>query len=118
MRAAPTAAPGPPFGVDINGNQSINSLLPRGWQRSGAGPAVRAHNRAAASGLAHTNDPVLTAGGQEAALATAVVADNTGVVLIWSFSVEAGASSTAYVFSQIPQQVLPGDSATLAALSA
>ena len=98
-----------------------------------AGPAVRAHNRAAASGLAHTNDPVLTAEGQEAALATAVVADNTGVVLIcwehqhipaiaaalptvsgtqipaawpgnrfdllWSFSLEAGASSTACVFS-------------------
>jgi len=32
----PTAAPTPPFGVDVNGNQSIHSLLPRGWQRSGA----------------------------------------------------------------------------------
>ena len=32
----PTAPPSPPFGVDINGNQSIHSLLPRGWQRSGA----------------------------------------------------------------------------------
>jgi hypothetical protein len=32
----PTAAPSPPFGIDINGNQSVHSLLPRGWQRSGA----------------------------------------------------------------------------------
>jgi hypothetical protein len=32
----PTAAPAPPFGVDLNGSQSIHSLLPRGWQRSGA----------------------------------------------------------------------------------
>jgi hypothetical protein len=31
-----TATPSPPFGIDINGNQSIHSLLPRGWQRSGA----------------------------------------------------------------------------------
>lgn len=33
---SPTAAPGPPFGVDIDGNQNAHSLLPRGWQRSGA----------------------------------------------------------------------------------
>ena len=32
----PKAPPSPPFGVDINGNQSIHSLLPRGWHRSGA----------------------------------------------------------------------------------
>ena len=31
-----TSAPGPPFGVDVNGNQNAHSLLPRGWQRSGA----------------------------------------------------------------------------------
>jgi len=31
------AAPsGPPFGVDSQGNQDDHSLLPRGWQRSGA----------------------------------------------------------------------------------
>ena len=29
-------APGPPFGVDFQGNQNPHSLLPRGWQRSGA----------------------------------------------------------------------------------
>jgi hypothetical protein len=85
--------------------------------------------------------------GQEPALATAVVADYTGVVLIcwehqhipaiaaalptvsrtqipaawpghrfdliWSFSLDTGASSPTYVFSQIPQQVLSGDSATV-----
>jgi hypothetical protein len=27
---------GPPFGVDVDGNQNALSLLPRGWQRSGA----------------------------------------------------------------------------------
>jgi hypothetical protein len=32
----PTAPAGPPFGVDIDGNQNPHSLLPRGWQRSGA----------------------------------------------------------------------------------
>ena len=31
--AAPSA---PPFGVDFQGNQDEHSLLPRGWQRSGA----------------------------------------------------------------------------------
>jgi hypothetical protein len=29
-------APVPPFGVDFQGNQNPHSLLPRGWQRSGA----------------------------------------------------------------------------------
>jgi hypothetical protein len=175
----PTAAPTPPFGVDINGNQSIHSLLPRGWQRSGAlgllfapttGPPpaglltpstlfspdygkpdkTQGHRTyetiLSLSGRlnAAINSPF--AEGQEPALASAIVADYAGVVLIcwehqhipalatalptvsgtqipaawpgdrfdviWSFSLEAAASSTAYVFSQIPQQVLPGDSAT------
>ena len=30
------AAPAAPFGVDFQGNQDPHSLLPRGWQRSGA----------------------------------------------------------------------------------
>jgi len=36
--AAGHAAPAPaaPFGVDFQGNQDLHSLLPRGWQRSGA----------------------------------------------------------------------------------
>jgi hypothetical protein len=29
-------APAPPFGIDYQGNQDPHSLLPRGWQRSGA----------------------------------------------------------------------------------
>jgi hypothetical protein len=34
---APAPAPAvPPFGVDFQGNQDPHSLLPRGWQRSGA----------------------------------------------------------------------------------
>jgi hypothetical protein len=28
--------PGPPFGVDSDGNENPHSLIPRGWQRSGA----------------------------------------------------------------------------------
>jgi len=35
-RGQPTPPPGPPFGVDVDGNQDVDSLLPRGWQRSGA----------------------------------------------------------------------------------
>jgi hypothetical protein len=30
-----TATPGPPFGIDVNGNPNAHSLIPRGWQRSG-----------------------------------------------------------------------------------
>lgn len=30
------SSPGPPFGVDVDGNRNANSLSPRGWQRSGA----------------------------------------------------------------------------------
>jgi hypothetical protein len=33
---AAAAAQGPPYGVDGQGNQDPHSLLPRGWQRSGA----------------------------------------------------------------------------------
>jgi hypothetical protein len=176
----PTAAPSPPFGIDVNGNQDIHSLLPRGWQRSGAlavlfaptigppqaglrtpttlfspdyGPPDKTQEHRTyqtIQGLSgRLNVPINSpfAEGQESALATAVVADYTGVVLIcwehqhipaiaaalptvsgtqlpaawpgdrfdviWSFSLEAGASPTAYVFGQIPQQVLSGDSATV-----
>lgn len=34
--AQPPPAPVAPFGVDAQGNQNPHSLLPRGWQRSGA----------------------------------------------------------------------------------
>jgi hypothetical protein len=176
----PTAVPAPPFGVDFDGNQSIHSLLPRGWQRSGAlvvlfAPALgplQAGLRTPATLLSPDyGKPDKTRGhrtyetiqglsgrlsvpinspfaeGQESALASAVVADNSGVVLIcwehqhipaiatalptvsgtqiptawpgdrfdviWSFTLQPGASSTEYVFSQIPQQLLAGDTATI-----
>ena len=32
----PSSMPEPPFGIDADGNQDAHSLLPRGWQRSGA----------------------------------------------------------------------------------
>lgn len=35
-RGQPTATAGPPFGIDVDGTQNPHSLLPRGWQRSGA----------------------------------------------------------------------------------
>jgi hypothetical protein len=34
--AQPAPVLGPPFGVDFQGNQDPHSVLPRGWQRSGA----------------------------------------------------------------------------------
>jgi hypothetical protein len=34
--ADPGQTPAPPFGIDYQGNQDESSLLPRGWQRSGA----------------------------------------------------------------------------------
>ncbi len=35
-KPADPPASGPPFGIDFQGNQDEHSLLPRGWQRSGA----------------------------------------------------------------------------------
>lgn len=32
----PAPVPAPPFGVDFQGDQNAHSLLPQGWQRSGA----------------------------------------------------------------------------------
>ena len=176
----PTATPNPPFGVDVNGNQDIHSLLPRGWQRSGAlavllAPALgplqaglqtpmtlfspdygkpdktQAHRTyqtiQALSGRLNVPINSTYAEGQESALANAVVTNYIGVVLIcwehqhipaiatalptvsgtqipaawpgdrfdliWSFSLQTGASTAAYQFNQVPQQVLPGDAATI-----
>jgi hypothetical protein len=176
----PTAAPEPPFGVDVNGNESIHALLPRGWQRSGALAVLFAPALGPLQASLRTPTTLLSpdygktdktqghrtyqtieglsgrlalpinspfAEGQEAALASAVVADYTGVVLIcwehqhipaigaalptvsgtqipaawpgdrfdviWSFTLQSEASPTEYVFSQIPQQLLAGDGATI-----
>ncbi len=176
----PKAPPTAPFGVDIDGDQSIHSLLPRGWQRSGAltvlfAPAVGPPQAGLSTpstllspdyghphktqghrtyqtiqGLSDRlgvkiNSPV--AEGHEPALARAVVADYTGVVLIcwehhhipaiaaglptvpgtqipatwpgdrfdviWSFTLAPDGSPAEYVFSQVPQQLLAGDAATV-----
>jgi hypothetical protein len=111
----PTAAPTQPFGVDVNGNQSVHSLLPRGWQRSGAlavlfapatGPLQAGLRTPTALFSPDYGNPDKTQGhrtyetiqglserlsvpinsplpeGQEPALASAVVTDYSGVVLI------------------------------------
>jgi hypothetical protein len=176
----PTATPSPPFGVDVNGNQDIHSLLPRGWQRSGALAVLFAPALGPLQAGLHTpmtlfspdygkpdktqahrtyqtiqalserlNVPINSpfAEGQEPALANAVVANYSGIVLIcwehqhipaiatalptaagtqiptawpgdrfdliWSFTPQAGASTAAYQFTQIPQQVLAGDAPTI-----
>lgn len=180
----PKATPSPPFGVDINGNQSSHSLLPRGWQRSGAltvlfAPATgplqaglrtpmtlfspdygkpdktqRHRTYETIQGLSgRLNIPINSpfAEGQESALANALVTSDTGVVLvcwehqhipaiatalptvpgtqipaawpgdrfdlIWSFTLQTGTGTPAYQFTQIPQQLLAGDAATIVTTS-
>jgi hypothetical protein len=176
----PKSPPGPPFGVDFEGNQDRHSLIPRGWQRSGAlavlfdptlgatqaglhppgalyspsygGPRKTMEHRTyqTIQGLAERlgleiNSPFQE--GQESDLASSVLRNNSGVVLIcwehghipalanafplvrntvipsrwpgdrfdviWTFAVAPGAQSTQYVFSQIPQQLLSGDTDTM-----
>jgi hypothetical protein len=111
----PTAAPSPPFGVDANGNQSMHSLIPRGWQRSGSLAVLFAPAVGPPQGGLHTPTTLFSpdygnvdktqghrtyqtiqglsgrlgvpinspfAEGQESALASVLVADYPGVVLI------------------------------------
>jgi hypothetical protein len=176
----PPPVPGPPFGVDFDGNQDIHSLLPRGWQRSGAltvlfapaegalRPGIRTpgalfspsygdpaktqshrtyetiYGLSQRSG-APINSPVQE--GQEPALAAVVLKGSAPVVLIcwehqhipalalalptvpgttipdpwpgdrfdviWSFTVVSGLQDVQYTFSQIPQQLLAGDTDTV-----
>lgn len=172
--------PGAPFGVDFDGNQNQHSLIPRGWQRSGAltvlfdptigtpqaglrrpdslfspsfgDPKKTIEHRtyqtiqglAARLGLP-INSPFKE--GDESDLAESVVASSSGVVavcwehhhipalanafplvpdtlipsawpddrfdVIWTFTVATGAQSAQYVFGQIPQQLLSGDTDTV-----
>ena len=51
---------GPPFGVDVDGNQSVHSLLPRGWQRSGRWPCCLTRLLGATGGAAHAHRVVFT----------------------------------------------------------
>jgi hypothetical protein len=173
-------APVAPFGVDDQGIQDPHSLLPRGWQRSGAlavlfDPALGvlpAGLRTPAILLSPSyGDPAKTAAhrtyqtiqglsdrlgvqivsafpeGQEPQLADSVVSNYSGVVLIcwehhhiptlasslptipetvipqtwsgdrfdviWAFTLVPGGTSAQYTFSQVPQQLLSGDSDTV-----
>ena len=176
----PAPAPTSPFGIDFQGNEDPHSLLPQGWQRSGAlavlfdpalGPlqaglqtpaallspdygsadkttAHRTHQTiqglADRLGLAIMSD---FPEGSEAELAASVVSSHSGVVLIcwehehipaiatslptvpgtvipqpwpgdrfdviWVFALVPGAASAQYTFSQIPQQLLSGDTDTI-----
>jgi hypothetical protein len=171
----------PPLsGVDYHGSQNEHSLLPRGWQRSGAiaalfhpefGPlrdGLRTPTRLVApswghpgktaahrsyqtiQGLGeHLGEPIMAefAQGQEKQLADRLVRDQSGVVLvcwehkhipliaaglplvsgtliprkwprerydvIWVFTRVPEPGPVRYAFSQIPQQLLAGDAATV-----
>jgi hypothetical protein len=179
--AGPSPSPaGPPFGVDVDGSEDDHSLIPRGWQRSGAlavlfAPALgglqsglekpgalfspsygdpgttQAHRTyETIAGLAERlgldiNSPFPE--GEEPALASSIVSGAPGVVLvcwehqsipalatalpsvpgsqippawpgdrfdvIWSFTAVGGAQPVQYSFSQIPQQLLGGDTDTV-----
>ena len=173
-------APEPPFGVDEQGNQNPHSLLPRGWQRSGAltvlfDPAAgtpQAGLRTPAALLSPScGHPARTAAhrthqtiqglsdrlglqtvstfaeGQESELAASVVSGYPGVVLIcwehdhipalasslpaipgtaipqtwpgdrfdviWTFTLVPETAPGQYTFSQVPQQLLSGDTSTV-----
>jgi hypothetical protein len=181
-RHQPPPVPGPPFGVDFEGNQDIHSLLPRGWQRSGAlavlfapaagrlrpgiqtpgalfspsygNPEKTQSHRTYETiyGLSQRsgvpiNSPVQE--GQEPDLAQTVLRSHAAVVLIcwehqhipalaaalptvpgtqipspwpgdrfdivWSFTAVTGSKPVQYAFSQIPQQLLAGDTDTVIA---
>ena len=175
--AVPAASP---FGVDFQGNDDPHSLLPRGWQRSGAlaalfdpalgalqaglqtpsallSPAYGGPDKAAEYRTYQTLQglsdrlglPVVSefAEGQEAQLAASVVSGSSGVVLIcwepdhipalaaalptvpgtvipqswqydrfdviWTFTRVPGAVPAQYIFGQVPQQLLAGDTDTV-----
>jgi hypothetical protein len=170
----------PPHGVDFLGRKDEHSLLPRGWQRSGAlaalfGPASgapRAGLRTPGTLLSPSyGDPESTTGhrtcqtiqgladrlglgidaphevGHEPQLAASVLNACSGVVLIcwehdhipplaaafpavpgadipgkwpghrfdviWALTLQPGSFPPRYAFSQVPQQLLPGDSGTI-----
>jgi len=136
--------PGPPFGVDFQGNQDAHSLLPRGWQRSGAlaalfdpatGPIQAGLQTPAALLSPSYGDPDKTtnhrtyqtiealsdrlglaivsayAEGGEPALASNVVSQYSGVVLIcWEHDhIPSLASSLPTVAGTVIPQPWPGD---------
>ncbi len=172
--------PSPPYGVDFEGRKDEHSLLPRGWQRSGAlatlfapapGPP-RSGLRTPRTLLTPSyNDPASTTThrtgqtiqgladrlglaiaspfevGHEFKLAVSVLSTCSGVVLIcwehdhipaiaaafpavlgtdipgkwpgdrfdviWALTRQPGPVPPRYAFSQVPQQLLPGDADTI-----
>lgn len=137
-------APVPPFGVDFQGNQNPHSLLPTGWQRSGAlavlfdpatGPLQAGLQTPAtllspsygsadktADHRTHQTIQALSdrlglaivsayAEGDEPALASAVVTQYSGVVLIcWEHDhIPSLASSLPAVAGTVIPQAWPGD---------
>jgi hypothetical protein len=180
MRHAEKPLKPPLSGVDYHGGQNEHSLLPRGWQRSGAiaalfhpefgplrdglrtptmlvapswgHPGKTAAHRSyqTIQGLGeHLGEPIMAefAQGQEEKLASSLVRDHAGVVLIcwehkhipliaaalplvsgtviprkwprerydviWVFTRVPVPGPVQYAFSQIPQQLLAGDAATV-----
>jgi hypothetical protein len=176
----PPPAPEPPFGIDEQGNQNPHSLLPRGWQRSGAltvlfDPAVGtpqaglrtpaallspSYGHPAKTAVHRTHQTIqglsdrlglqivsTFAEGQESELAASVVSGYPGVVLIcwehdhipalasslpavpgtaipqtwpgdrfdviWTFTLVPETAPDQYTFSQVPQQLLSGDTNTV-----
>lgn len=170
----------PPHGVDFEGRKDEHSLLPRGWQRSGALAALfhpssgsaRTRLRAPGTLLAPSySDPASTIAhrtcqtiqgladhlglpidtpfevGHEPQLAASLLSTCSGVVLIcwehhhiptiaaafpvvpgtdipakwpgdrfdviWALTLQPGSASPRYTFSQVPQQLLPGDADTI-----
>ena len=171
----------PPHGVDFQGRKDEHSLLPRGWQRSGALAALFAPasgpprsglrttrtlcwpprtatrqarprtgparpSRASPIGLGCAIDTPFEVG-HEPQLAASVLSTCSGVVLIcwehdhipviaaafpavpgtdipgkwpgdrfdviWALTLQPGSAPPRYAFSQVPQQLLPGDAGTV-----
>jgi len=170
----------PPHGVDFHGRKSEHSLLPRGWQRSGALAALFAPASGPPRAGLRTPDRLLSPSysdpastsvhrtcqtiqgladrlgrpvdspfevGHEPQLAASVLRTCSGVVLIcwehvhipaiaaafpvvpgtdipvrwpgdrfdviWALTRQPGSAPPRYAFSQVPQQLLPGDAATV-----